>query len=146
MLVCFGFPACTINVNPDANANIARITPPELVIQSPTPVDQTGQTRWTVAVCTSRARSVTLQAGPSKEDTQTFATWTEGGQKIYALPERVQNLTEIYFHAVGSEPKPVELCVLFDGRPKQRVAFEEGGEGSFISAGDDDGNDCRCVN
>ena len=142
------FSACTININQNTNANqnIARTTPANITTQSPSAAaSKPVSASWSVAVCSSRASSVTLQAGASKDDTQTFATWTEGSPKIFPLPERVQNLTEVYFHAIGSEPKPVELCVLFNGRPKRRVAFEEGGEGNIVGASDDDDEDCRCT-
>lgn len=88
---------------------------------------------------------VTLQAGPNEADSQTFATWRTGGiQKIYELPARLQNLTKIRFRAIGSEAKPVELCVLYDGKAKKRVAFDGGSENHTVGANDDD-NDCRCT-
>ena len=140
-----GLTACTINVNePNANKN-ANIAP----ISTSSPINTqtpSARTRWTVVVCSSRASEITLQAGPNKFDNQTFATWrASGGQRIYELPARVQNLSEIYFQAIVSDANPVELCVLHDGRPKKRVAFDEGSEDHEISASDDDDNDCRCT-
>ena len=152
---CLGFAACTVNVNNNANmaasnANMARANSVTVAV-SPAPA--AGATpavasaaRWSVAVCSSRANSVTLQAGPSKDDSATFATWKEGGtQRIYDLPPRVQNLTSVYFKAVGSETKPVELCILFDGKPKKRVSFEDGDEDHTVKSSDENDNDCRCT-
>lgn len=113
---------------------------------SPANTQQQQRTHWTVAVCSSRSSEVTLQAGPNETDSRTFATWKTGSsQRIYELPARVQNLSEIHFRAIGSEANPVELCVLYDGRPKKRVAFDEGSENHTVGASDDDDNDCRCT-
>ena len=140
------FSACTVNINSNENQNASRNqNTPAVIVSSPQPV-ATPLARWSVAVCTSRAGEVTLQAGPNENDNQTFVTWRENGpQKIFEFPARLQNLTQIHFRTIGSEAKPVELCVLSDGRPKKRVAFDEGSENHTFSANDDDDNDCRCV-
>lgn len=102
--------------------------------------------RWTVVVCSSRSSPVTLEAGPSKDDSGAFATWQQGGQRIYALPQRVQNLTEVYVRAVKPDDgMPVELCVLFDGHPKQRLAFDKREENQTVKSSDSDKDNCRCV-
>ena len=139
----FALSACTVNINSNANTSANRNAETPANVASATP---TTKTHWTVAVCSSRSSEVTLQAGPNEADTQTFATWKTGSsQKIYELPARVQNLSEIHFRAIGSEANPVELCVLYDGRPKKRVAFDEGSENHTVGASDDDDNDCRCT-
>ena len=154
---CLAFAACTVNVNNNANTasntNTARANSVTVAVSpvpangaSPVVAPSASAARWSVAVCSSRANSVTLQAGPSKDDSATFATWKEGGtQRIYDLPQRLQNLTSVYFKAVGSETKPVELCVLFDGKPKKRVSFEDGDADHTVKSSDGNDNDCRCT-
>ena len=154
---CLVFAACTANVNNNANfttnSNTARanavtvtVSPAPAAGASPVVVPPAAAARWSVAVCSSRANSVTLQAGPSKDDSATFATWQTGGvQRIYDLPTRLQNLTSVYFKAVGSETKPVELCVLFDGKPKKRVSFDDGDADHTVKSSDENDNDCRCT-
>lgn len=149
LIGCFALSVCTVNIN-DSNANQNANRNVNLTtVSSPSPVNAPTAARasWTVVVCSSRWSEVTLQAGPTEADSRTFATWrASGNQKIYELPARVQNLTEIYFQAISSETeKPVELCVLYDGRPKKRVAFDEGSENHTVGASDDDDNDCRCT-
>ena len=140
-----GLSACTVNINSNANLNANR-NPETPAVAVSTPSPAAAKARWTVAICSSRAGEVTLQAGPSETDSQTFATWKAGSsQRVYELPARVQNLTEVHFRAIGSEANPVELCVLYDGRPKKRVAFDEGSENHTVGASDDDDNDCRCT-
>lgn len=148
---CLGFPACTSNNNANTvvNANTARANAVTVTVspapQTATPAEVKTAARWSVVVCSSRANSVTLQAGPSKDDSATFATWKEtSAQRIYDLPLRVQNLTSVYFQAIGSETNPVELCVLFDGKPKKRVSFEDGSEDHTIKSSDGNDDDCRC--
>ncbi len=144
-----GLAACTINVNDgnanqtlNRNVNTANVFTPAAAT---TPAQQQ-RARWTVAVCSSRSSEVTLQAGPNETDSRTFATWrASGGERIYELPARLQNLSEIHFRAIGAEANPVELCVLYDGRPKKRVAFDEGSENHTVAAGDGDDDDCRCT-
>ena len=143
--VC-GLSACTANYNSNANLNVNRnANTPVVNISTPSPTEN--KTHWKVAVCSSRNSEITLQAGPNETDSKTFATWKIGeSQRVYELPARVQNLSQIYFQAIGAEAgKPVELCVLYDGRPKKRVAFDEGSEDHTIKASDDDDNDCRCT-
>jgi hypothetical protein len=87
-----------------------------------------------------------MSAGASESDSATFANWKEGTtERIFHLPARLQNLSSIYVEANGSESNPVELCVLYDGRPKKRIAFDEGNESHIINSSDDDDNDCRCT-
>ncbi len=146
-----GFAACTVNVNNNANtAANTNTTRANTVTVTVSPVPAAGASpsaaRWSVAVCSSRANSVTLQAGPSRDDSATFATWKDGSvQRIYDLPTRVQNLTSVYFKAVGSETKPVELCVLFDGKSKKRISFEDGDKDETVKSSDSNDNDCRCT-
>lgn len=149
---CLGFAACTVNndANTVANANTARANAVTVTVspasQIAAPVEAKSAVRWSVVVCSSRANSVTLQAGPSKDDSGTFATWKEtSAQRIYDLPTRVQNLTSVYLQAIGSETNSVELCVLFDGKPKKRVSFEDGNEDHTIKSSDDNDDDCRCT-
>lgn len=149
LLILLGFcglSACTVNINDsNANVNANRVaTTPANILSTPLPT--TTKTRWTLVVCSSRSSEVTLQAGPNEADSRTFATWKEGGsQRVFELPARVQDLTKIHFRAIGSDVNPVELCVLYDGRPKKRIAFDEGSEKHTVGANDDDDNDCRCT-
>jgi len=100
---------------------------------------------WTVIVCSSRASSISLMAGPSRDDYERFATWKEkDGQKTYNLPERIQGLGEIYFKAVSPENLPVELCVMYDGHRKKRYGFDGGDEDHFVKSSDNDDDACKC--
>ncbi|MBS1793432.1 MAG: hypothetical protein JSS81_06235 [Acidobacteria bacterium] len=142
--LCF-FSGCSVSVN-QANGNSAppvnSKTPP-----AATPAATGAGARWSVVVCTSRAKTVTLAAGPAANDSEVFATWKAGSaQRVFDLPARVQNLTQIYFKASGSEKNQVETCVLYDGKPKKRVEFDDQ-EDDVVSATDTDETDrCRCVN
>ena len=146
---CLGSLACA--PREPAGTTPAATTPgaatPAAVATAPVPaVSPVPNARWTVVVCSSRSTPVTLQAGPSKDDSGAFATWQQGGQRIYALPQRVQNLTEVYVRAVKPDDgMPVELCVLFDGHPKQRLAFDGREEDQTVKSSDSDEDDCRCV-
>ena len=143
-----GFPACTVNVNQNANqaANANRVNAVSQTTSSPIASAPVAKARWSVVVCSSRASAVTMSAGPSENDSQLFATYKDGAaQKAFDFPARVQNLSSVYFKTSGAETNPVELCVLFDGKPKKRVAFDEGSESHIINSSDDDDNDCRCT-
>ncbi len=133
--------SCTINVNqPANNTNINR--PSNAVNTAST---SASKAHWSVVVCTSRAKNLNFSAGPNENDSETFATWKEGStQKVFNLPERVQNLSSVYFMASGSDKNQVELCVLYDGRPKKRVEFDDS-EDNIINSGDADDKECRCV-
>lgn len=134
--------ACTINMEqPNENANTnAQISPVS------TPVDALKtETRWSVVVCSSRAKNVTLSAGPSENDSEVFAIWKQDApQKKFDLPARVQNLSSVYFMGSASDSSQVELCVLFDGKPKKRVEFDDS-EDQIINSTDADDEECRCA-
>ena len=143
--------ACSVNVNSNQNSGANKTAAAPAATETVAPATgaatpAAAKAHWTATICSSRAGELTLQAGPSKTDSQTFATWQTGSsQKIYELPARVQNLPEVHFRAIASEHQPVELCVLYDGRPKKRVGFNEGTEEHTVKAGDGDDDSCRCT-
>lgn len=98
-----------------------------------------------VALCSSRAKTVTISAGANENDSDVFATWNEGSaQKVFDLPNKLQNLSTIYLMASASDKNQVEMCVLYDGKPKKRVEFDDS-EDNTINSTDADDKDCRCV-
>jgi hypothetical protein len=104
--------------------------------------------RWIVMVCrgSTATSEITMQAGPSNTDNDVFATWKAsdgGGDKLYKLPERIQDRNKIYFRATSPEHKQGELCVKFNNRPKRKISFDGGDEDAWIEASDDDAK-CRC--
>ena len=101
--------------------------------------------RWVNVVCSSQADVVTLNAGPSKDDTTAFAQWKRGdGSRAFALPARVQNLQKVYLEANNSpQGRDTEMCVKFDNRPKKRVSFSKS-ENHTIDANSGDDTRCRC--
>jgi len=104
---------------------------------------------WTVHVCrkfTFTNGTITLQAGPGRNDNDVFATWhREKKQDVFDLPERVQHLGKIYFQATPSSGGESRLCVKFDGVPKKNIRMTKGGKNEHhdIEAGDTE-NDCAC--
>ena len=140
----FSFSACTVNVNqPNANSqtnvNTAAPTPKATIAAL--------QPRWSIVICSSRAKTVVLSAGPGENDSEVFATWKEGtSQRIFDFPARVQNLTSVYFKGIGSENNQVETCVLFDGKPKKRIEFDDQEDALITSTDTDELDRCRCVN
>jgi hypothetical protein len=142
-IASFIFSACTVNVNqPNADtASTANVNSP-----APAPKTTLPKSRWSVVVCSSRAKTVTLSAGPGENDSEVFATWKEGAaQRVFELPPRVQNLTSVYFKASGSENNQVETCVLFDGKPKKRVEFDDQEDTVINSTDTDELDKCRCT-
>jgi len=103
-------------------------------------------THWTVVVCASVASQVTLQAGPGRDDNDVFATWhAADAHKVFALPDRVQGLTKIYFQAStpeGDKQRQTYLCVKYDGVPKKWMQFDKN-ENHDIQAGDSESS-CTC--
>lgn len=101
--------------------------------------------RWAGMVCSSQADVVTLNAGPSKDDTTAFAQWKRGdGSRAFALPARVQNLQKVYLEANNSpQGRETEMCVKFDNRPKKRMSFSKS-ENHTIDASSGDDTKCRC--
>ena len=140
----FGLAACTVNVN-QPNANSA--APPTSGNSSPTaPKATIAGSRWSVVICSSRAKTVTLSAGPGETDSEIFATWKEGTtQRVFDFPARVQNLTSVYFKASGSENNQVETCVRFDGKAKKRVEFDDQEDAIIASTDTDELDKCRCT-
>ncbi len=139
------FTACTVNVNqPNSNENM-NVNATSSPVQTPKEVVE-NKTRWSVVVCSSRAKNVTLSAGPNEDDSEIFSTWKEGStQKKFDLPARVQNLSSVFFMGSASDKNQVELCVLFDGKPKKRIEFDDS-EDHVINSSDSDDSDCRCTN
>jgi hypothetical protein len=104
--------------------------------------------RWVVMVCRSSTATseITMQAGPTNTDYNVFATWKAsdgGGDKLYKLPESIQDRNTIYFRATSPENKQGELCVKFNNHPKKKISFDDGDEDAWIGASDDDAK-CRC--
>ena len=137
--------ACTINVNPPGtNANNANVTPRSGDTSSPA-TGTNEQKRWSVVVCSSRAKTVTLSAGTGENDGEVFATWQEGAaRRKFDLPVHLQNLSKIYLKGSASDNNQVEMCVLYDDKPKKRVEFDDN-EDVMVSLTDVDELDkCRC--
>jgi hypothetical protein len=116
-----------------------QFAPPPLPSPSP---------RWIVMLCRSSTATseITMQAGPSNTDYSVFATWKAndgGGDKLYKLPESIQDRNTIYFRATSPEHKQGELCVKFNDHPKKKISFDDGDEDAWIDASDDDAK-CRC--
>jgi len=104
--------------------------------------------RWVVMVCRSSTATseITMQAGPSNTEYNVFATWKAsdgGGDKLYKLPESIQDRNAIYFRATSPENKQGELCVKFNDHPKKKISFDDGDEDASIAASDNDAK-CRC--
>lgn len=127
LITVFALTACNVNFNaPRNNANV--------------------KMRWSVAMCSSKAKNVTLYAGTNGGDARSFAEWNEGStQKVFDLPADVQTLSKVYFKAVAPEKGQVEMCVLYDGKAKKRVEFDDE-EDVHVNATDVEGaNKCRCI-
>jgi hypothetical protein len=101
---------------------------------------------WTAKVCTSVKDEITINAGPSADDTDNFGHWRAGdGQAAYNLPERVQQLSQVFVKASGAPAdKVAQMCVLFDGRPKKAFNFSGQSEDHLIKSSDTDDSSCRC--
>jgi len=104
------------------------------------------QIRWSAVVCSSKAKTVTLFAGRDTGDAESFAVWKEGAaQKVFDLPADLQGLSRIYLKAAASEKSRVEMCVLYDGKAKKRVEFDDE-EDVHVNVTDVEGaNKCRCT-
>ncbi len=86
-----------------------------------------------------------LSVGENERETFPFATWRETSpQRIFNMPDRVQNLTTIHFMASTTDKNQVELCILYDGKPKKRVEFDDS-EDISVNAADKDDESCRCT-
>ena len=95
---------------------------------------------------TTATSEITMQAGPSNTDYNVFATWKAsdgGGDKLYNLPESIQDRNILYFLATSPEHKQSELCVKFNNHPKKKISFDDGEEGSWIATSDEDAK-CKC--
>jgi hypothetical protein len=92
--------------------------------------------RWVSMLCSSQADVVTLNAGPSKDDTTAFAQWKRGdGSRAFALPPRVQNLQKIYLEANNCpQGRETEMCVKFDNRPKKRMSFSKSENHTIVAS------------
>jgi hypothetical protein len=126
--------ACTVNVN-QPNASTSNINVFSNGNTVPSPIDKsTGQKPWSVVVCSARAKSVTLSAGTSETDGE-----------VFELPARVQSLSRIYLKGSASDKNQVEMCVLYDGKPKKRVEFDDDEDVIVSSTDIDDLDKCRCA-
>jgi hypothetical protein len=101
---------------------------------------------WTAKVCTSLKDTLTLQSGPSQDDSESFATWRSGdGQMTYGLPARVQQLTQVYVNATGvPEGKEAQVCLRFDGHSKKAFNFSGHDESHLVKSSDSDDSSCHC--
>jgi hypothetical protein len=146
LIAIITFTGCTINVNqPNSNAGNTNVFPNENT--GSLPIDEpTEQNPWSVVVCSSRANSVTLSAGTSNTDGEVFATWQRDiEQREFDLPARVQSLSRIYFKGSASNKNQVEMCVLYNGKPKKRVEFDDDEDVIVSSTDVDDLDKCRCA-
>jgi hypothetical protein len=140
--IMFALAACTVNVNqPNTNTTASNANAGANV--NNTVVEKA---RWSVVVCSSRAKSVTLSAGANEKDGEVFATWSEeSGKRVFNFPARLQNFSSVYFKASASDRNQVELCVRYDGKPKKRVEFDDD-EDIIVNSNDSDELDkCRCA-
>ncbi|MFN2391424.1 MAG: hypothetical protein ABR566_05580 [Pyrinomonadaceae bacterium] len=140
------FTACTVNINqPNSNANNTNVFPNENTV--PLPIDESiEQNPWSVVVCSARTKSVTLSAGTNETDGEVFAIWQKDtGQREFDLPARVQSLSRIYLKGSASDKNQVEMCVLYEGRPKKRVEFDDDEDVIVSSTDIDDLDKCRCA-
>ena len=137
------YTSCTVNVN-QPNANMSNSSTPLPSPASSVITDQPAH--WSVVVCSSRAQSVTLSAGTSETDGEVFGTWKQDAvQRQFYLPVKLQNLARIYFKASASDRNQVEMCILYNGKAKKRVEFDDD-EDTFIASSDTDELDkCRCT-
>ncbi|HEX7907797.1 MAG TPA: hypothetical protein VF534_06870 [Paraburkholderia sp.] len=99
---------------------------------------------WTVKVCSSEAREVSIQAGPNNTDNDCFAYWhPEDGHKSFPLPARCQSLNRVYIRATTPGPFQTDLCLEYYGRCVKQMSFDGGDEDhDGVDANDDD--DCPC--
>jgi len=135
------FSACTVSQSNTNQKTVIEISTP-VALATATPQIPA---RWSVAVCSSRSKTVMMSAGPNETDSEVFATWKEGStQKVFNFPARVQNLSSVYFKASGSDKNQVELCILYDGKPKRRIEFDDD-EDATITSSDTNDNECRCA-
>lgn len=127
LTIIFALTACNVNFNsPRANQNVPM--------------------RWSATVCSSKAKKVILYSGRDGGDARSFAEWQENApQKKFDLPADAQTLSKIYFKAVAPERGQTEMCVLYDGKAKKRVEFDDE-EDVHVNATDSDSADrCRCT-
>src|SRR5437868_2225330 len=77
-------------------------------VKTPTPPPS----HWTAKVCTSVKDEIMINAGPSADDTDNFGRWRTGdGQAAYNLPERVQQLSQVFVKALGAPAdKVAQMC------------------------------------
>jgi hypothetical protein len=139
------FSACTINFNQqNTNANNTNVIGVE---NTPFPTDISAEQKpWKVVVCSARARSVTLSAGMNDTDGEVFATWQKDtAQRKFELPDRIQSLSRIYLKGSASDKNQVEMCVLYNGKPKKRVEFDDDEDVIVSFTDNDDLDKCRCA-
>lgn len=138
------FSACSVNVNqPNSNTNSINSSTP---LPAATAQPAAAAPRWSVVVCSSRAKSVTLSAGTSETDGETFATWQQNSpQRVFELPEKLQTISRIYLKGSASDRNQVEMCVLFDGKAKKRVEFDDDEDAIIASSDTDELDKCRCT-
>jgi hypothetical protein len=130
--------ACTVNIN-QPNANTSNLSTPGAAPPAHAP-------RWSAVVCSSRAKSVMLSAGTSETDGNVFATWTpDSPQRVFDLPPELQHLPRIYFKAIASDKNQVEMCLLYDGKAKKRIEFDDDEDVMAASTDSDELDKCRCT-
>ena len=146
LIPAVSFAACTINVNqPNRNTNNINVFPNENTISSPVDAS-TVQNPWSVVVCSARTKSVTLSAGTSETDGEVFAIWQKDiEQRKFELPVHMQKHSRIYLKGSASDKNQVEMCVLYDGKPKKRVEFDDDEDVIVSSTDVDDLDKCRCA-
>jgi hypothetical protein len=63
----------------------------------------------------------------------------------YGLPERVQQLTQVYMNASGApEGKDSQICLRYDGHSKKAFNFDGHDEDHLVKSSDNDDSSCHC--
>ena len=101
------------------------------------------QEHWAFHVCKSVAASVTVQAGPRKDDNDVFKTWMPAdGNKSFLMPARVQSLNKIYVKATTPGHDQTYMAITYDGRVVKKMEFNGGNEDHEVEANGKD-QDCQ---
>lgn len=148
MTICAAlfFASCTVNKVNQPNVSNSQTSPASSSspANASTATDETPH--WSVVVCSSRAKTVTLSAGASERDGEIFGTWRDSGvQRQFFLPLNLQKSARVYIKASASDKNQVEMCVLYDGKAKKRVEFDDDEDVNVAADDTDELDKCRCT-